>query len=109
MVNLCIKLNLFLHLLVAQNIERVHLEFFMKMKDNDGDISLLTDDYLGQLAMVLGLTCVHDPKDYFGYNLIDELYNRAQTAMNSEVIIFISYFLPSYLVNYQQWSKVQTE
>ena len=72
----------------------------MKMKDNDYDISLLTDDYLGQLAMVLGLTCVHDPKDYFGYNLIDELYNRAQTAMNSEVIIFVLYFLLSYLVNY---------
>jgi len=70
--------------IVAQNIERVHLEFFMKMKDNDDDISLLTDDYLSQLAMVMGLTCVHDPKDYFGYNLIDELYNRAQTAMNSE-------------------------
>jgi len=32
---------------------------------------------LGQLAMVLGVTCLHDPKDYFGHNLIDELYNRA--------------------------------
>jgi len=70
--------------IVAQNIERVHVEFFQKLRDNNWDISLLTDDYLGQLAMVMGMTCVHDPKDYFGYNLVDELYNRAQIAMNSE-------------------------
>merc|ERR1712179_136824 len=70
--------------IVAQNIERVHLEFFKKLKNNGGEISEMGDDYLGQLAMVLGLTCLHDPKDYFGYNLIDELYNRAKTAMNYE-------------------------
>jgi len=70
--------------IVAQNIEIAHLEFFKRLRNNGGEISEIPDDYLGQLAMVLGLTCLHDPKDYFGYNLIDELYNRAKKTLEND-------------------------
>ena len=70
--------------IVAQNIEIAHLEFFKRLRNNGGEISEIPDDYLGQLATVLGLTCLHDPKDYFGYNLVDELYNRAKRTLESD-------------------------
>jgi len=70
--------------IVAQNIEIAHLEFFKRLRSNGGEISEIPDDYLSQLAMVLGLTCLHDPKDYFGYNLIDELYNRAKKTLEDD-------------------------
>ena len=63
--------------IVAQNFERIHTDFLVKLKNAQGDLGKIEDQYLGQLAMVLGVTCLHDPKDYFGHNLIDELYNRA--------------------------------
>ena len=72
--------------IVAQNIEIAHLEFFKRLRNNGGEISEIPDDYLGQLAMVLGLTCLHDPKDYFGYNLIDELYNRAKKNFRKRLL-----------------------
>ena len=34
-----------------------------------------------QFAFVLGMTCQHDPKKYFGYDLLEELHRRARKAL----------------------------
>lgn len=67
--------------IVAQNIERLHLDFFLKLKEHKDDLTKIPTDYLIQFAYVLGMTCQHDPKKYFGYNLLEELHTRARKAL----------------------------
>ena len=79
--------------IVAQNFERIHTDFLMKLNNAKGDLGEIEDQYLGQLAMVLGVTCLHDPKEYFGHNLIEELYQRALSMIDKdELTVIFNYY-----------------
>jgi len=62
--------------IIYNNLDRVHLDFFIEMKRADFDLKKIEDTVLANTVAVLRFTCGKDPLDYFGYDLIAEMNRR---------------------------------
>ena len=57
--------------IIYNNLDRVHLDFFIEMKRADFDLKQIEDTVLANTVAVLRFTCSKDPLEYFGYDLIE--------------------------------------
>jgi len=71
--------------IIYNNLDRVHLDFFIEMKRVDFDLEKIEDTVLANTVAVLRFTCSKDPLDYFGYDLIGEM-NRRLVEVAEEVL-----------------------
>ena len=55
--------------IIYNNLDRVHLDFFIEMKRVDFDLEKIEDTVLANTVAVLRFTCSKDPLDYFGYGV----------------------------------------
>ena len=55
--------------IIYNNLDRVHLDFFIEMKRVDFDLEKIEDTVLANTVAVLRFTCSKDPLDYFGYGM----------------------------------------
>lgn len=62
--------------IIYNNLDRVHLDFFIEMKRADFDLKQIEDTVLANTVAVLRFTCSKDPLEYFGYDLIEEMNRR---------------------------------
>jgi len=76
--------------IVLQNMERVHTSFLMELirsinpkirkeenpKNAFEELENMKEQFILTLVGALKLTCTQDPRNYFGYNLLDILFQR---------------------------------
>ena len=56
---------------IRQNMAMVHVDFLKNLALQGFDIGKIDDRLLTEVVGALRLTCSGDPKDYFGFDLIE--------------------------------------
>ena len=55
---------------LMRNVKMVHLEFLKELAEAGNDITQVEDRVLTELLGVIRLTCSDDPRNFYGYNLL---------------------------------------